>query len=356
MGTQDAAARTPADCATPGDALGSGSVPGHDPYRSAAYVESLAHVGVPEALPASQAWFLRRPFGDGYDAAGPYPLLVCGDWGALGEDLRALEQPGGPVSFTAVCDPMGAWETARLDEVFRDRWEPYKEHFLVDLDRPLAECLSSHHKRKVKRGRQEVVVEFAPWTEGQACSQESRNEWIKDWQRLYGHLVQRHGIAGPAAFPAASLAAQLSLPGAVVQRARIEATTVSLVVWYPAGEGMRYHLAGTSPEGYAASATYALFASALERFREQGLAWAHLGAGAGVRADQGDGLTRFKAGWATRTRTAYLGGRILDPTRYRAWSAQRGAAQAGNQPGAFFPCYRAPQPAAPSSDGEPERG
>ncbi len=74
-------------------------------------------------------------------------------------------------------------------------------------------------------------------------------------------------------------------------------------------------------------------ADALEQFAADGLQWAALGAGAA--AGGGDGLTRFKSGWATGTRSAYLCGRVLDRERYARLAA---SAQPGEP---WFPAYRA---------------
>lgn len=303
-------------------------VAGEDGYASEPYVRALGHIGSPIALPQAGGWLLQRTSAAGTDACAPYPLLVCQTPQALASDFDALMQPGGPVSVTAVCDPMREGYDEALRTAFRDHWVAYKDHFVVDLQRPLEQTLSNHHARKVKRGEKRVTVE---WAQGSALE-----AWEADWQSLYAALIAHHDIQGPAAFPPASLAAQLRVPGARATRARIAEQTVSMVVWYPAGEGMRYHLAGTNSEGYAASATYALFAAALRRFREEGCAWTHLGAGAGVRADESSGLTAFKAGWATHTRTAFLGGRILDPEAYQRWCEQVGVAAGGD----FFPAYR----------------
>ena len=74
-------------------------------------------------------------------------------------------------------------------------------------------------------------------------------------------------------------------------------------------------------------------AHALEHYARLGLEWAHLGAGAGAALSEADGLSRFKAGWASETRTAYLCGRVFDRRRYTDL--------AGAAPTTYFPAYRA---------------
>jgi hypothetical protein len=73
----------------------------------------------------------------------------------------------------------------------------------------------------------------------------------------------------------------------------------------------------------------------MEYFAGQGLQWLGLGAGAGTRSDQ-SGLTRFKRGWATGTRTAYFCGRIFNRTAYDEIVRPRNAPASD-----FFPAYRA---------------
>ena len=116
-----------------------------------------------------------------------------------------------------------------------------------------------------------------------------------------------------------------------------------MTLWYEQAPAAYYHLGAYDDAGYAHGAAYALFAAALAHFRGR-VPWLALGAGAGVTGDEGDGLTRFKRGWATGTRTAVLGGRVLDAAAYARLAAGR-AADAGAPPG-FFPAYRAPRAAA----------
>jgi lipid II:glycine glycyltransferase (peptidoglycan interpeptide bridge formation enzyme) len=110
--------------------------------------------------------------------------------------------------------------------------------------------------------------------------------------------------------------------------------TVGACLWYEHGDVAYYHLAAYAPAGYELRASYALFAGALELFAARGLAWASLGAGAGVDAGGGpeDGLSRFKRGWSTGTRVAWFGGRILRPDVYDRL--------AGPSRGRWFPAYR----------------
>jgi hypothetical protein len=83
-------------------------------------------------------------------------------------------------------------------------------------------------------------------------------------------------------------------------------------------------------------AAYALYGAALEWFAGR-VRWLNLGGAAGSSVgDVTDGLTQFKRGWSTETRTAYFCGRIFNPEHYVALT---GAADL--PPGGHFPAYRA---------------
>ena len=159
---------------------------------------------------------------------------------------------------------------------------------------------------------------------------------LDDWTALYDNLIRRHHVTGMAAFSPASFAGQLAVSGLVALRASVSGDTVGATLWFVQDGVGYYHLGAYSPHGYELKASFALFASALEYFSEAGLAWLSLGAGAGVgsgrRAE--DGLDRFKQGWATGKRTAYLCGRILTPTKYCELVQ-------GMPNTTYFPAYRA---------------
>jgi hypothetical protein len=64
--------------------------------------------------------------------------------------------------------------------------------------------------------------------------------------------------------------------------------------------------------------------------------WIDLGAGAGTNSNAEDGLTKFKRGWTTRTRTKYFCGRVFDRSEYSRLTRIKGAEGAS-----YFPAYRA---------------
>lgn len=293
-------------------------------YGSAAYIGAVADGGEPLPLSRSGGWLVQRsiPGSDRIDAIGPYPLFSCANWDALGEDLEAL--PGDLVSVVLVADPFGDYATDSLRRWFPEIMRPFKDHYVVDLSRSPATFVAENHRRNARKALQAVTVS--------RC--EPAQQWATQWTALYRLLSARHQIGGPAAFSDESLAAQLRVPGLAAWSAEAGGETVGMALWYVQGDVGYYHLAAYSDEGYRLRASFALFWRALEHFAAHGLRWLNLGAGAGLQAAE-DGLTRFKRGWSTGVRTAYLCGRVIDRAAYESLVSVRAAG-----PTTYFPAYR----------------
>lgn len=293
-------------------------------YGHPAYAAACAELGRPRQLLGCGGWILERPVpgGEGYDACGCYPLFCCPEWRALPDDLEAIG--GNLVSLALVADPFGAHDPALLERAFPDLVRPFKRHFVVDLERPLAGVVSAHHRRNVRRALARLEIEPV----------RDPTVHLDEWLALYGVLRRRHAIEGAADFSPRSFAAQLRVPGLVAFRARAGNETVGMTLWYVQGAVAYYHLGAYAERGYRLGASFALFWEALGALR-QVAAVASLGGCAGLRDDPEDGLARFKAGWATGTRLAWFCGRVFNPVRYRAIVRARGATA-----GWFFPAYR----------------
>jgi hypothetical protein len=293
-------------------------------YGHSAYSASLSELGKPRHLQQSDGWLLERPIlgCDSRDAMGCYPLFVCSDWSRLGVDLQNIGED--LICLSLVTDPFGEYDVTFLRECFPDVTMAFKEHFIVDLSRPLDSFVHSHHRRNARRALSELQVE--------QCA--SPIDFLDDWIALYGELVERHDITGPAAFSRASFAKQLVVPGMVAFRAVHDEATVGMLLWYEQGSKAYYHLGAYSPLGYQVGASFALFDRAIRYFAEQQLEWLNLGAGAGL-AGAPSGLNRFKQGWSTGTRTAYFCGRVFDHKKYQELVIAR------NVPATdYFPAYR----------------
>ena len=293
-------------------------------YLHQRYAESLCEFGEPLHLPKSGGWLLMRGIdGNKADAMSTYPLFACLDWKSLKHDFDQLGKS--LVSIVVVTDPFGEYDEPLLSESFGNLAMPFKSHYACDLRRPLDSAISKHHSRNAGIGLEQVVVE--------RCQDPAFH--LEEWVKFYSVLIQRHQITGIRAFSRNSFAKQLTTPGIVCFRAIRRRQTVGMILWYVQNEVAYYHLGAYTDEGYEVRASFAPFRKALDYFAESGLNYASLGAGAGVGPTADDGLTRFKRGWSTCIRTAYICGRIFDRQEYDRLVRARGVEDT-----AYFPAYR----------------
>jgi hypothetical protein len=297
-------------------------------YQHASYAESFASVGRPCPLERSGGWVVERPIGNTawVDGVGCYPFLVCDDWSALSKDLDDYADEW--VSVSLVTDPFGVFSFRDLKSDFGEVCRAFKEHYVVDLGRPLREIVCRHHQRNARKGLRTVEVSRV----------EKPAQCLQEWIALYDVLIARHAIRGVAAFSGEAFEKQFAVPGLIVFRAEQDGEAVGFVLWYAQGEVAYYHLGAYSQRGYRDFASFALFWQSLEYFSESGFRQLGLGAGAGLQNTDSDGLSRFKSGWATARRTVYFCGRIFRPDLYR-----RLVGRSHSDPTEFFPAYRAGQ-------------
>lgn len=297
-------------------------------YAHPRYAESLAEFGDVLELPLSEGRLLRRRIADSdlYDATHCYPLFACRHWERLKSDLETLA--GQVVSVVAVTDPFAPCTPELRRDAFPDVNRVYKEHFITDLRLSDHDFVSAHHARNAKKALSQLRVVVPP----------RPGELLDAWVLLYEQLIARHEIRGIARFSAAVFRIQFEVPGCVVFAAQDDQGLVGMQLWYQDREVAYYHLAAYSERGYTLHASFGLFSFALSQFRARGVRYLALGAGAGTH-ESNNGLTRFKRGWSSGTRPAYLCGRICNPGEYR-----RLAASTGQGDSAFFPAYRCLNP------------
>lgn len=289
------------------------------------YVGSLRDLGRPRALPRAGSWVIEREIaGTGwYDGMGVYPIMRCADWNALATDLG--ETCGDLVAVSAVTDPLGDYDTDTLQLAFPDLCRPFKKHYIIDLRRDWRTHLARQHRQNIAKALRSLVFpEPGPPL-----------DHFEEWASLYAGLADRKSFGGVARYDREAHLAQLGIRGAVGFRAYLNDELVGMSVWYPDERDTYCHFAAASPVGYGNSAMFGLHWSALQYFETQGLSAVSIGSGRGIVEDDNDGLSRFKRGWATRTATAYLVGRIFDRDRYEELRRRTGIE--GDD---YFPIYR----------------
>jgi len=296
-------------------------------YVHPLYAYSLDEFGDPCELPHSKGWILKRQIPDfpHHDAMGCYPFFSCLNWPALIDDCRAMEDDNSLLCLSIVTDPFANLDEKYLRECFHDMVVPFKEHYVIDLTRSRESFVSNHHKRNALKASRSLDI--VP------C--QNPKEHLDQWCVFYQNLIERHQIKGITAFSKMSFKKQLEVPGMVMFTAKNGNEPVGMLLFYIQGEVVYYHLGAYSPVGYNLRSSFAMFWFAIEYFAANGLRWLNLGAGAGVRSDDTDGLSRFKRGWSTGTRTVYFCGRIFDRAGYSEIVQAKGITATD-----FFPAYR----------------
>ena len=295
-----------------------------DGYRHPLYASSLKAFGRPRHLAACDGWILERPIvgSDRLDAMGCYPLFACKDWSQLGADMAALA--GECVSLAVVTDPFGRYTVDDLRQQFNAVVSPFKEHLVLDLHRPIEETTSKRHRKKARSALKSVEVEII----------EEAVTFLDEWTALYDHLIQRHNINGIRAFSRESFAQQLAIPGTVVARVQYQQRTVGAQIIIFQDDVAHCHLAAYTPEGYELNASYASDYISIQYCASK-VRWYNLGGGVGIDNQVQDGLTWYKSGWSSETRTTFFCGHIFDPAAYNEIVASKGI-----QPTHYFPAYR----------------
>jgi len=290
-------------------------------YAGRAYAESLSEFGDLLRLPRCGGYLLRRPIPgtDRHDAMGCYPLFFCADWSALEADLAELR--GGIVSVSLVADPFGDHSAAQLESAF-DVVNPYRVHYIVDLEAPPEKTGSRHHRREARKALEKIQVEVCKDPPG----------FSGDWNKLYQALAVRHGIRGIRAFSRRAFERQLAIPGIVVHLAWCGGRLVGAQLFFQQDDVVHCHLGAVVDEGYETGAFYAMDRFAIGYFSGRARKL-DLGGGAGLASTGDDGLSRYKKGWATETVPVCFCGRVADRDRYEALAPPSGGT-------GYFPAYR----------------
>jgi hypothetical protein len=289
------------------------------------YALSFEECFTPIRLEASKGLVLRRPIQgvELYDAMGCYPLFFCEDWSSLKIDIEKNDLD--LISLTVVTDPFGEYDEADLNNCFNSLVAPFKEHYVTDLSQNPEDFINKHNRRYAKKSLKILSIEIT----------NKPMELSEIWVEMYCNLINRHDIKGIAAFSEESLRRHLNVPGAVVIVARHEEEVVGIVIWYVQNNVAYYHLGAYSDNGYDLRASYAIFWNAIEYFKTTDVDWLNIGAGAGAKNDGNDGLSRFKSGWSTGTKTAYLCGHIFNYESYSSIAKMNNASDSD-----YFPAYR----------------
>ncbi len=296
------------------------------PYATEAYARSLSHWGEAVHVPewGCHVIVLHTPgtldASGGKDAAGTYPLAIISQGADLAGGLERLRRLG-MVSVTLALDE---FHRPPLD-VLRKHFHvvnPFKTHHIHRNSASFA--YGKHHRYEVRRALKQVSVR--PFDLG---------SYLPQWSLLYADLTRRHELDGVHVFASSHYEALNRLQGSTSIGAWLDGQLVSAHIWVSDGRYVHSHLAASNGEGYAAGAAYAVYDASIRYFAEAELL--NFGGGAGSSDDSGDGLSRFKKGFANESAPAYICGAILDEGQYHELVRRRGVPPDT----LFFPAYRA---------------
>jgi hypothetical protein len=292
------------------------------PYASEAYARSLAHIGVPFAVPEWGGHVLvrRTPCGTCEDAIGPYPLTVLECDADVAAGLARLKAAG-LVSVVLVLDDRLRPEMRDLESA-PATVRRFKSHYVHDRSLG-AISYSKHHRYELRRAQARTEV-----------SEVRLADHLSEWESLYGQLAARHGLGGLHDFPPVHYETLSSLAGLRTFGAFVDGRLVSAHLFVTHDGHAMSHLAASAAEGYQTGAAYAVNDLAVTELTD--CARINFGGGAGAGDDPADGLVRFKKGFSNSVEPSYIFTAILDDDAYRALSAS--SADTG-----FFPAYRGPR-------------
>lgn len=294
-----------------------------DGYLHPLFAESFSGIGKTLYLPRSKGWLIKRkiPKSPYYDAMGPYPFFMCENWDDLTYDLNNLKEQ--LVSVSMVINPLSPFPLALYKDYF-DKFQPYKDHYILDLDLPLTTTISKNKRKYALKALRNLTVrlEIAP------------NIDLDSWVRLYDFLIVRHEIKGIRAFSREAFRKQLSIPNTHCFNVFYNERKIGANVYYIQGDVGYGHLSAFSPEGYELGAPYAVKWVAIEYFSQK-VRVINFGGGTGARVNIQGGLDLFKQGWSNRTEKSFFCGKILDPGKYQTLCAE-----SDNNNENWFPAYR----------------
>lgn len=273
-------------------------------------------------LPKSGLRLISREIRPGLtDLVGPYPYVMCRDWGAVAAEVRALE---GAVAISFVADPFAA-ETVRAACEDWALCRPFKTHFVLDLAGDWRGARSKNTRTCVRKGYDLQALETLA----------ADPSYAKDFWRLYQFTLGRRSVGGLARLSEQVLAQQLAVPGGYLTVARRHGAITGMMLSYLQRSHATAHLVAFDGAYLQDHVSYALIDAAAAYAEAQGARWLNIGGGAGGAEDPSDGLYQFKRRWTRTTRQALLCGKVLDRGAYQALVAETGDS-------AYFPAYRAP--------------
>lgn len=292
-------------------------------YQHPLYAQSFYEIGEPLFLPRSNGWFIKRqiPGTPYFDAMGPYPMFFCDDWDALIGDLQQLK--GDLISISMVIGPFEELPNNEYSDFF-DIFKPYKNHYILDTNVPIAQAVSKWSLKDARRALKEVSIDLVT----------APDINLDEWVTLYDNLVKRHDIKGIRAFSRESFAKQITIPNTHFFRAWRKGELVGGNLYYIQQNVAYGHLLALTDEGYRLGASHAIKWVAIQNLAKM-VKWINFGGSTGN--DQGSltGLDKFKMGWTNDVKRSHFCAKVLDQVKYDELTSNKAVVTPE-----WFPAYR----------------
>jgi hypothetical protein len=254
---------------------------------------------------------------------GTYPVFCCDNWNALADDLNDLSID--LVSIVLITDPFGKYNRATLELCF-DNTIKLKDHYVLDLTRPLNESISKSNRTAAKLALRNLQVRIVP----------KPLISIDTWMTLYGSMVDRLNIKGIRKFSRDGIEQQLNTPGAMLFEAKSGDQGVGLDVVFVDNDVAYGHACAFNEEGYKARASYATRWSIIEHLQGK-VHYLDFGGGLSTKeAGESDGLTAYKKRWTNCTKPVFICTSVRNQKLYTQLTNQFGSMKSN-----YFPNYRA---------------
>lgn len=275
-------------------------------YCDPKYAGSFADHGNIRYLPNCRGYVIERRINKTtlLDISGCYPIFCCKKWDKLSDDINTLENDE-LICMYLVTDVFGRYDMDLLKSTFNTTIIPFKDHYLIDLEKPMEKFIKKHHRDRAKKALTKAHVERVL---------DPLND-LDEWWDLYKCLIKRHVISGLRSFNKKGLMKQLEINGIHVFKANVGEETIGINIWYQMEDHAYTHLSAYNDIGYKLSVSYALRWFAIDYFQNSGLSCLDIGGGAGLKNDD-HGLIQFKEGWSTHKRPVFFCGHIFNQESY----------------------------------------
>jgi len=216
--------------------------------------------------------------------------------------------------------------------------KPYKTHAIVDLQSYDSSKLPENHRRNIKKASTGGYHHGdRDWLSVEVCT--IPQHYSKLVMSLYSNLKDRHTISSDSwtNYSLEQIEILLIVPGAVlfktVRHDGMFGQSVEIVnysLFYIDGNNVYYHLSCQSDTGYKMNSNFLMMDTAIKFFKGLGLNKLELGGAAD--GTSGEGLWRFKKGFANETKQNHIIKVIYDKDHYNGMCE-------GKEDNGRFPAY-----------------